>query len=257
MIAFAAAGPRLTEQQTNKPQTMKKTIALCAALLAGCTAFAAEDAVKEESTYAVTLDFPYVSKYVFRGLQIARDSLQPSVEVSAGGLYLGAWGNVPLRHENDLGASKELDLYLGYTPKLTENLSADVGVTYYSYPRYDGDGADDSTEIFAGLNLTLGNFTPAAYIYRDIDLESTALQTSVGYSLPLKSIGTSLDFNATVGVVIPDVGETYCYYAAGVNMPYKLSDTVKLNVGLTYTENDLDHGKDPGLWGTAGITASF
>ncbi len=232
---------------------MKKTIALCAALLVSGAAFAAD----EESTYAITLDFPYVSKYVFRGTQIARDSLQPSVEVSTSGLYLGVWGNVPLRHEDDGGASKELDVYVGYTPKLTENLSADVGVTYYTYPRYDGDGADDSTEVFAGLNLVLGNFTPSGYIYRDIDLDTTTLQSAVGYSFPLKSLGTSLDFNVTFGVVIPDEGETYCYYAAGVNVPYKLSDTVKLNLGLTYTENDLDHGKDPGLWGTAGITASF
>ncbi len=232
---------------------MKKTIALCAALLAGSAAFAAED----ESTYAVTLDFPYVTKYVFRGVELARDSLQPSVEVSTSGLYLGVWSNVPLRNEDDGDASKELDLYVGYTPKLTENLSGDVGVTYYWYPSLDNGGSDSSLEVFAGLNLTLGNFTPAVYVYRDIELDTTAVQTSVGYSLPLTSIGTSLDFNATVGAVVPDEGETYCYYGVGVNMPYKLSDTVKLNVGLTYTENDLDGAEDPGLWGTAGITASF
>lgn len=231
---------------------MKKTIALCAALVVGGVALA-----EGESTYAVTVDFPYVSKYVFRGVEIAGDSFQPSVEVSTGSLYLGVWANAPINNQHDFGLSKELDFYVGYTPKLTENISADIGVTYYWYHRYDGPGADDSIEMFAGLNMTVGNFTPSAYIYRDIDLEVTTLQTSVGYSIPLKSLGTSLDLSATFGGVIPDTGEVYCFYAAGVNVPVKLSDLVKLNFGLTYTENDLDNGEDPGLWATVGVAANF
>jgi len=235
---------------------MKKTIALCAALLACSSAFAADTAVATESSYAVTAEFPYVSKYVFRGVKIARDSFQPSVEVSSGEFYGGIWSNVPLRKEHDGGVSKEIDLYAGYTPKLTENLSADVGLTYYWYPRVDGSD-NDSLEVFGGLNLTLGNFTPSVYLYRDLDLDTTTLQTALGYSVPLKSLGTSLDLNVTFGSVFPDHAEKYCYYSAGVNVPYKLSDAVKLNFGLTYTENDLDHGKDPGLWGTASIAVKF
>ncbi len=231
---------------------MKKTIALCAALLAGGAAFA-----QEETSYAVTVDFPYASKYVFRGVQIARDSLQPSVEVSSGDFYVGVWSNVPLRNERDGDASKELDAYVGYTPKLTENLSADLSVTYYWYPWIDHSANDDSLEVAAGLNYTAGNFTPAVYLYRDLDLDTTTVQTSVGYSVPLKDWGTSLDLSATFGAVLPDHGEKYCYYSAGVNMPVKLSDVVKLNFGLSYTENDLDGGKDPGLWGTVGVTARF
>lgn len=238
---------------------MKKTIVLSAALLVGGSAFAA-DAVPTpttEASYAVTVDFPYVSKYVFRGVEISRDSLQPSVEISSGDFYAGVWNNTPLRKEHDGDVSKEFDLYAGYTPSLGENLKADIGVTYYLYPFVDEGVNSDSIEAFVGLNLTAGNFTPAVYVYRDLDLDVTAVQGSVGYSLPLPSLGTSLDFSATVGAVFPDHGEKYCYYSGGVNVPYKLSDNVKLNFGLTYTENDLDNGDDPGLWGTVGITAQF
>jgi uncharacterized protein (TIGR02001 family) len=238
---------------------MKKTITLCAALLAGATALTAQDSVPTmtEPAYAVTVDFPFVSKYVFRGVKIARESLQPSVEVAAGDFYSGAWSNIPLRNEHDGDISKELDLYVGYTPKITDNLKADLGATYYWYPRV-GHGVDhDSFEVFGGLNWALGNLTPAVYVYRDIDLDVWTVQGSIGYSVPLKSWGTSLDFNATIGAVSPDHGEAYDYYSVGVNLPVKLSDAVKLNFGLTYTENDLDHGRDPGLWGTTGITASF
>jgi uncharacterized protein (TIGR02001 family) len=241
-----------------KTQTMKTTIALCTALLVGSSALLAQDTTPAtESAYAVTADFPFASKYVFRGVKLARASLQPSVEVAAGDFYTGVWSNIPLRNEHDGDITKEVDLYAGWTPKLTENLKADIGATLYWYPKAEASLADDSLEMFVGLNYTWGNFTPAVYVYRDFDLKTWTVQGSVGYSIPLKSLGTSLDLNVTVGAVSPKDGEAYNYYSAGVNLPYKLSDAVKLNLGLTYTENDIDQGKDPGLWGTVGVTASF
>lgn len=238
---------------------MKKTITLCAALLAGGTCVWAQDnaAAVDEPAYAVTVDFPFVSKYVFRGVKLSRESLQPSVEIASGDFYAGLWNNTPLRNEHDGDASKEVDLYAGYTPSITENLKADIGVTYYAYPSIADGLNDDSVEAFVGLNWSVGNFTPAGYLYRDLDLDVWTFQASIGYSIPLTSWGTSLDLNATIGGVSPDHGEEYGYYSAGVNLPVKLSDVVKLNFGLTYTENDLDDGEDPGLWGTVGITASF
>ena len=230
---------------------MKKTFALCVALLACGSAFA-----QQESSLAVSMDLPYVSKYVFRGVQIAKDSFQPSVEVTSGNFYGGVWSSIPLHDRRDK-ETQEFDLYAAYAPRLDEKLSADVGMTYYYYPRVDRPSANDSLELFAGLNATLGNFTPAAYVYRDVELKTTTLQTSIGYSVPLKGLGTSLDLSVTFGSVIPDHDERYCYYSAGVNVPYKLSDRVKLNLGVTYTENDLDHGDDPGLWGTASVAISF
>ena len=238
---------------------MKKTIILCAALLGGGTALTAQDAAPavSESSYAVTVDFPYVTKYVFRGLQIARDSFQPSVEIAAGDFYAGVWNNTPLRSEHDGNISKEIDLYVGWTPALTESLKADFGATIYWYPRVNSYLASDSFEMFAGLNWTTGNFTPAAYVYRDFNLHAWTVQGSIGYSVPLTGLGTSLDLNATVGTVSPDDGDSYEYFSVGMNMPVKLSDMVKLNFGVTYTANNIDGGEDPGLWGTAGVTASF
>ena len=237
---------------------MKKTITLCVALFAAGSALTAQEATPTtESAYAVTVDFPFVTKYVFRGVTLSRESLQPSLEVASGDFYAGLWNNTPLHNEHDGDASKELDLYVGWTPKITETLKADIGATYYAYPSIADGLNDDSFEVFVGLNWALGNFTPGVYLFRDIDLNVWTLQASVGYSIPLKTLGTSLDLNATVGAVSPHSGEAYNYYSAGVNLPVKLSDVVKLNFGVIYTENDLDGGKDPGFWGTVGITASF
>ncbi len=210
-----------------------------------------------ESSYSVTADFSFVSKYVSRGKQLGRASLHPSLEAATGPFRAGVWNNTPLRNEHDGNLTKEIDLYLGYTPKLADKLSADFGATYYWFPRADRSLDYDSFEVFGGLNWALGSTTPAVYVYRDVVLDVWTVQGSLGYSVPLKQAGTSLDFSFTLGCVSPDRGEQYDYFSVGVNLPVKLSDAVKLNFGLSYTENDLDGGEDPGLWGTAGVTARF
>jgi len=231
---------------------MKKTIALCTALLACGSAFA-----QEESEYAVTMDMPVVTKYVFRGVQIAKSSFQPSVQLTSGNLYGGVWSSVPLRNKHEEIASTEVDLNVGYMAKLTEKLTADIGVNGYFYPNKSHDDGDYSVESFVGLNLELGNFTPKVYVYRDFNLDNYTVQGSLGYSVPLKKFGTSLDFSVTAGSVFQDDGEDYNYCGVGVNVPYKLSDRVKLNVGLSYTANDLKGVDDPGLWGSASIGITF
>jgi uncharacterized protein (TIGR02001 family) len=243
----------------NKPmkrQTMKRSISLLAAVFWGTAAALAA----ESSSYSVTVDFPYVSKYVFRGLAVARDSLQPSVEVNAGDFYCGVWANTPLVNPHDpTGAAKmELDVYGGYNLKLSDTLKADFGLTYYYYPQANKNLTRSHTvEGSLGLNWTVGGFTPSIYAYYDFTLKSWAYQGSVGYSLPLKKIGASLDLSATLGRVSPDGGGDYTYWSFGATVPFKLSETAKLNVGLTYTTNDLDGADDPGLWATVGVTVGF
>jgi uncharacterized protein (TIGR02001 family) len=236
---------------------MKKTLSLCAALLAGGIALHAAD----EYTYSVTADFPYVTQYVFRGVKIAKSSVQPSVELAVENFYAGIWNNTPLTSMHDGNISKEIDLYAGYTPKITDKLKADIGATSYRYPWADDGFSKQSFEVYLGLNATLGNFTPSIYVNRDLDLRVTTVQTSVGYSLPLTDLGTSLDFTATAGIVSLDDSEAsltgYRYYSIGVNVPYKLSDVVKVNAGVNYTFNDINGASDPGLWGTIGVSAQF
>ena len=52
---------------------MKKITMTLLALAAGAF-LRAEDSVQTRS-YSVTMDFPYVSKYVFRGLECANDAI--------------------------------------------------------------------------------------------------------------------------------------------------------------------------------------
>jgi uncharacterized protein (TIGR02001 family) len=235
---------------------MKKTLPLIAALLtSGLAALSAQ-----AGDYSVTVDFPYATKYVFRGQEIARSALQPSVEVTANSFYAGVWTNTPLvdPHDPTGAARQELDLYGGYNLKLSDSLKLETGLTFYYYPQAVARlTREHTTEASLGLNWTVGGFTPAVFAYYDFSLKNWTVQGSLGYSVPLKNLGASLDLNSAVGYVDPDVGASYTYYSLGLSVPVKLSDAIKFSVGVSYTGNDLKGLKNPGFLGTAGFTLSL
>lgn len=209
---------------------MKKTILALAALAAGASAYAQETA---QSALAVTLDVTYVNKYVFRGLELADNSIQPSVEASYGDFYAGIW------HSSEINASSgltETDFYAGYNLAINETFAADVGVTRYTY---NGSGTSqfNSTEVYAGLKADLFELSPSVYYYHDFDNEVSSYIASIGHSIAISQVGVSLDLSATYGwIQIPGGnGSDYSYWGVGVALPYSLSETATLTAAVNYT----------------------
>ncbi len=235
---------------------MKKTVLIIAALAASLS-LRAEEA--PQSSYSVTVDFPYVSKYVFRGVQLAEGSLQPSVELAAGDFTVGFWTSQPLTSNID----NELGFYGSYGFSLSDTWSVDTGVWVYYYPELDGSlGLDRTTwEPYIGLSGEVGGFSPGVYLYYDATLKIFTYEGQLGYSVALAPAGASLDFSATLGRVDPDAGGGYTYYSLGVSTPFTLSDSATLTVGLNYTHNNLPGGDGFGekshVYGTIGITVGF
>lgn len=91
------------------------------------------------------------SDYDFRG--ITQTALDPALQISLdwsgeSGLYAGLWtSNVDFG--DGTSADAELDLYAGFGGEINENLTYDLGVTYYKYLD-DGDDIDYA-EFYAGL----------------------------------------------------------------------------------------------------------
>jgi len=208
---------------------MKKTILVLAALAASVSASAQEAAKK--TPLAVTLDVTYVSNYVFRGVRLAEDSIQPSVEAAYGDFYAGAW------HSNDVKTTvatvSETDFYAGYNLAINETFSADLGVTRYTY---EGGSGLDSTEVFAGVKASV-LLSPSVYYYYDFDRDVSSYIASIGHSLPVAKLGLSVDLSATFGY-IQGAGDDYSYWGVGAAVPYKLSDTAKLTAAVNYTHAD-------------------
>ncbi len=235
---------------------IKKTILAFSALLAGVSAQA-----QEASALSVTLDVTYVSDYIFRGIKLGDASIQPSVEASYGDFYAGAW------HSSEISSGEgltETDFYAGYGFAATDTISIDAGVTQYTY---NGGSGIDSTELFVGAALD-SILSPSLYVYYDFDLENLTLEASIGHSFPIDAINASLDLSGKVGYVdledsINSVGD-YMYYVAGASIPFKLSETATLTVGVDYIYNTEDEvtafnndGGDDILVGKVGISIGF
>jgi len=230
---------------------MKKSVLIIAALMAGLSLRADE----AKSSYSVTLDFPYTTKYVFRGVELARQSIQPSVELGVGNFTAGIWTNQPLVDNTD----NEIDFYAGYSTALSSGWSLDTGVCLYYYPELDASsGADTSTwEPYVGITGSVGSFSPGVYVYYDLTLKNLTVEGQLGYSIPLEPAGASLDFSLNLGRVDPDVGDAYTYYSIGASVPFKLSESGTLTLGVNYAHNNLPGGDSGTFYGTAGITIGF
>lgn len=238
---------------------IKQTALVVAALAAGASVQAEE---AQASALSVTVDVTYVSDYVFRATQLANASIQPSVEAAYGDFYAGIWASDGISD----ATGSEADLYAGYGLAIDDTFSVDAGVTRFTY---QGGSALDTTEVFVGLAADVA-LSPKVYAYYDFDLDNTTFEGSVGYSLPVDAINTSLDFSAAIGYV--DLGDgdlrslvesDYTYYSVGVAVPYKLSETATLTAGVDYVYNSEDAisgfsgGENDAIVGKVGISIGF
>lgn len=236
---------------------MKKYALILAALVSGAAMQAADAMTAPASSYNVTVDFPYTSKYVFRGLEAARDSFQPSVKVVSGDMYASLWTNQPLTNREE----NEIDLAAGYTYKLNDKWSLDGGLTYYYYPEANTRVDDEyTTEAYVGVNGSISALSVSAYLYRDFNINSYTAQANLGYSVVLSDTA-SLNLGANVGRVTNVGPATYTYYGASAQIPFKLNKATTFTVGANYsTHNNKSIARvvgDDKFWFNTGITVSF
>lgn len=122
----------------------KTTSTLAAALL--CAAAHAQTVPPETpgapvaapTASPLTGNLTLVSDYRFRG--ISQSWLQPAVQggldyTHASGFYLGNWNSSVSANSYNNGASLEMDFYGGWRFEPLKDLTADVGVLHYHYPR--------------------------------------------------------------------------------------------------------------------------
>ena len=108
---------------------MKKIFLGTATLLAAATTPMAAQA----QDVSVSTSIDYVTEYVFRGISLESEAIQPGVEVSLGDFSAGVWASTGLGSDSQADTD-EVDFYAGYSFGLTELVSASVGGTWYHYP---------------------------------------------------------------------------------------------------------------------------
>lgn len=127
------------------------------ALAVSAPAFAQEEAAAaEEASGPITISggAAVVSDYRFRGVSLSdKDfAFQPTLTIThESGLYAGIWGS---NIADNAGDDIEVDLYAGFSGG--EELTYDIGATYYLYP---GVSSFNYVEFTGKLGSTLGPAT--------------------------------------------------------------------------------------------------
>ena len=222
----------------------------------------------------------FESRYVFRGVQYAETSIQPSVTISKDGFHVGAWFNLPIGDDDIVNPTngEELDLVVGWSTSLSDVVSVDIGLTYYVFPEAmsgfgdfyeeDGDGLGINTlEPYVALSFA-APLSPVVTLYRDFMYDTFTLQGAFSHSAPLSG-KTSFDLAGTIGYVFDDsIGTDYVYGVASAGFSYAFSDASSAYAGVRYGGSDLSGGslvkdsiagtfQSAGFWWGVGLSTSF
>jgi uncharacterized protein (TIGR02001 family) len=142
---------------------MRNSILKLAAACAVCAAFGgmaattpafAQEEEEAEGPITISGGVTVVSDYRFRGVSLSdKDfAVQPTITIShESGFYVGAWGSNLAENPGD---DIELDLYAGFAGG--EDLTYDIGATYYIYP---GFSSINYVEVTGKLGTTVGPVT--------------------------------------------------------------------------------------------------
>ena len=245
---------------------MKRAFSLAA--LATLT-LAAAATTADAATATAALDVN--SAYVWRGVTF-NDGLvlQPSIDVAAeNGFSVNVWGNLDIDDYdgtlND-GEFSEVDLTATYAFKLGA-VDASVGVIEYTFPN----GAESTTEIFAGLGYDLGNgFSLSGKVYYDCDQVNDFYVTAgLGYSYSINE-KTTLGLSGLIGYAGEDMAEAYgggtdsgfFNYQLNASIKYKFNDAFGIGANINFTDSmddDVltDEKVDTTVFGGVSLTYTF
>ena len=159
---------------------MKKILMITASVLLLITFIPTVNAQEEEEASKWNAGLDIYSSYIWRGLKFGTGAaFQPSVDFTAGGFTIGAWGSFST---GDTEAA-EADLYASYGFDLGEKGALSFTVTDYYYP---GTPYFEGTSHFIEpmVNLGLGNLslTAAFMLYESAPTGSGDIYLQAGYA---------------------------------------------------------------------------
>lgn len=215
---------------------------LVAATLIAGSALAATPAFAEEtdppSDITVTGSVALVTDYRFRGLSLSGGdfAVQGSIQVNhSSGLYAGTWASSLEQDALDIYGSTEVDIYAGWTGKISSGLTADVGLLYYVYPGGSfGDG--NVFEPYASLTAAFG---PASakfginYAWKQDSLggdDNVYLYTDWSLAIPDTPVTITAHAGYTDGALSPKL---LTLAGTGGGWDYSLSASATLYKGLS------------------------
>ena len=132
---------------------------------------------------------------------------------------------------------------------MNPSLSLVPGIEAYFYPRaeFGGRAYRSTVEPNFGLSTTWCGVRLLPKLYYDLTARVPTLEMNAACAVPLTSLGTELDFTATVGGKLgahpiatgssglPGYRAWGNYWLAGVSLPFQFSAHARLSIGYAYT----------------------
>ena len=184
-----------------------------AGLMLATPAFAQDEGEAEtESTGDFTLsgNVALTTDYRFRGVSLSNGNpaLQSGFDVvHKSGFYIGTWDSS--LDSGDAYGDLELDFYGGWSGQVSEGLTLDAGMAWYTYPSEDVGANVDYFEPYASLAFTLGPATATvggAYAWKQDalgDKDNIYVYTDLGSDIPNTPISVSAHLGYTDGALAP------------------------------------------------------
>jgi hypothetical protein len=238
--------------------------------IAALTALAAASSTGQAHAATATAALDVNSAYVWRGLTFNDGFvLQPSMDVSANGFAFNVWGNFDLDDYDgalDDGEFSEVDLTASYAFKLGP-VDASVGAIEYTFPN----GAESTSEIFAGLGYDLGHgFGLSTKVYYDFDqVDDFYVTAGLGYTYSIND-KTTLGLSGLISYAGEDFTE---FYAGGTDsgffnfmltasVKYMVTDAFGIGANINYTDSMDDDALpdatvDTTVFGGVSLTYTF
>jgi uncharacterized protein (TIGR02001 family) len=230
---------------------MTNRLSIAALALLGAVSLSAQTPAPVEPaapSYSVTVTGAAVSDYMWRGLRLSSGAFQPAVELAAGATTLGLWTSFPFDPKKVPDSSDpELDLYGSYTFTLNEATTVVPGFTAYIFPEAPTNlGFYRTTfEPSIAVNYTVNGLKLTPKLYYDFVTKGPTLELTAFYAVPLKEIGSEIDFTVQAGTykwtdfandTSPSIKAWGNYWMGNVSMPFQVTPKSKIVLGYTYTE---------------------
>jgi len=247
---------------------MNKILALSATFMMGLAAplTVSTAAMANDVSYSVGVD--YVTEYVFRGVSLADQAIQPYAEASFGNFTAGVWASLS-EGTGSAAAGDEVDLYVSYSLPVEGPVSFDTGLTYYHYPQggglFETDGGSAGTyevSLSAGFDAPL---EPSLTAFYDLTLEAFTLEGGLSKSVPVTD-AVGLDLGLTAGLVDGD-GFSYEYGSLSAAFSTALGEAASAYVGgnlalssdrtLNFDDLIAGGGRKDNVWFGVGVSTGF
>ena len=225
---------------------MKTLVRACLGALVAATAMSTPAFAQEEEAagpFTLSGGIAVTSDYRFRGISLSNEkvAVQPTLTVShESGFYAGVWGSsLP---DSPAYGKFELDVYGGFNTEIAPGTTADIGVTWYTYPGSDDGGAP--TDYFEGIGKLSHDIGPVsvtgmvAYAPKQDSLgdqDNIYLNLGAGYGIP----GTPVTLTAPAGDYVDwSLGASYVIGPATLSARYIDTDIKKTGVKAVDTLYD-------------------